>query len=118
MKLLERVTREGATPEISRPDPTKVVSGDPVHTTWSLEERSLEEKGGLYSGLWQTTPGKWRVAYAEWEYVYIHSGHSVLTDQQGQETHLRAGDSFIIRPGFEGTWECIETTLKDYVIVE
>jgi hypothetical protein len=30
--------------------------------------------------------------------------------------HLRAGDSWIIRPGFEGTWEVVETTLKDYVI--
>jgi hypothetical protein len=34
----------------------------------------------------------------------------------GTATHLRTGDSFIIRPGFEGTWEVLETTLKDYVI--
>lgn len=112
-KLVERVTREGTPPEVSRPDPAKVVAGDPVHTTWALEER-----GNIYSGLWQTTPGKWRIAYAEWEYVYIHSGHSILTDQHGVATHLKAGDSFIIRPGFDGTWECVETTLKDYVIVE
>jgi uncharacterized cupin superfamily protein len=29
---------------------------------------------------------------------------------------VRAGDSFVIRPGFRGTWEVLETTLKDYVI--
>jgi uncharacterized protein len=29
----------------------------------------------------------------------------------------RAGDSFVIRPGFRGVWEVIETTRKDYVIV-
>ncbi len=109
--LLQRVTREGCTPETERPAAEKVLSGDPVHTTWNLDEAD-----GLYCGLWQSTPGKWAVSYAEWEYVYIHSGHSILTDAQGVATHLRAGDSFIIRPGFAGTWEVIETTLKDYVI--
>lgn len=111
MNMIQRVTCEGRTPETDRPDPAKVLAGDPVHTTWNLEDRD-----GLYCGLWQSTPGKWRVAYAEWEYVYIHSGHSILTAADGTATHLRAGDSFIIRPGFEGTWEVVETTLKDYVI--
>ena len=112
MSLLVRVSRDGVEPLVERPDPAIVVSGDPVHTTWNLEE-----KGNLFSGMWQTTPGKWKVSYAEWEYVYIHQGHSVLTDAEGVETHLKAGDSFIIRPGFEGTWECVETTLKDFVIL-
>ena len=110
MPLLERVSKAGITPEISRP--STVISGDPVHSTWNQEER-----GTLYCGLWQSTPGKWAVSYAEWEYVYIHSGHSVLTDEAGAATHLKAGDSFIIRPGFRGTWEVVETTLKDYVIL-
>lgn len=112
MTHLFRVTREGAEPEISRPDPDKVLAGDPVHSTWNLEE-----SGTLYCGLWQSTPGKWRISYAEWEYVHILQGVSVLTDAGGQETVLRAGDSFVIRPGFEGTWEVLETTLKDYVIL-
>ena len=111
MSLLQRVARDGITPEVTRPEAAKVLAGDPVHSTWSLEEAD-----GLYCGLWQSTPGRWRVSYAEWEYVYIHEGHSVLTDAGGKATHLRAGDSWIIRPGFEGTWEVIETTLKDYVI--
>ena len=112
MNHLQRVTRDNVTPEISRPDAAKVLSGDPVHTTWSLEERDT-----LYAGLWQSTPGKWRVSYAEWEYVHILQGRSVLTDQHGTVTTLQAGDSYIIRPGFEGTWEVVETTLKDYVIL-
>jgi uncharacterized cupin superfamily protein len=29
---------------------------------------------------------------------------------------LRAGDRFVLEPGFEGTWEVAETTLKRYVI--
>lgn len=111
MSLIERVTRDGIKPEIARPDPSRVISGDPVHTTWNIEDRD-----GLYCGLWQSTPGKWTVNFTEWEYVHIHSGHSIVTDAAGRETHLRAGDSFFLRPGFQGTWEVVETTLKDYVI--
>lgn len=105
------ITRDGITPEVERPDPAKIVAGDPVHTTWNIEEED-----GLYCGLWQSTPGAWRVSYAEWEYVHILAGHSILTGTDGSVTHLRAGDSYIIRPGFQGVWEVVETTLKDYVI--
>ena len=111
MSLIERVARDGIPPEVDRPDPSRVIFGDPVHTTWNIEDRD-----GLYCGLWQSTPGKWRVNFTEWEYVHIHSGHSIVTDSAGVETHLRAGDSFFLRPGFQGTWEVVETTLKDYVI--
>lgn len=111
MALIERVTREATPPEVARPEPAKVVSGDPVHTTWNIEDRN-----GLYCGLWQSTPGAWRVNYAEWEYVRILTGYSILRGDDGSETHLRAGDSLIIRPGFAGVWDVVETTLKDYVI--
>lgn len=111
MTLIERLTHDGRKPAVTQPSPDRIVSGTPVRSTWNLEDYE-----GLSCGLWQSTPGKWRVSYAEWEYFHIHSGHSVLTDQQGHETHLRAGDSYIIRPGFQGTWEVVETTLKDYVI--
>lgn len=111
MTLIERITQHGIAPEVTRPAPDRVVSGDPVHSTWNVEDRD-----GIYCGQWQSTPGKWRISYTEWEYVYIRSGHSILTDATGHQTHLRAGDSCIIRPGFAGTWEVVETTLKDYVI--
>jgi uncharacterized cupin superfamily protein len=111
MPLVLRVIPEGISPEICRPDPDKVVSGDPVHSTWNIEELD-----GLFCGLWQSTPGAWRVRYDEWEYVHILQGVSVLTDASGGSTTLRAGDSWIIRPGFEGVWQVLETTLKEYVI--
>ncbi|MFN3823449.1 MAG: cupin domain-containing protein [Pseudorhodobacter sp.] len=109
--LILRLDRNAVVPEVERPAAERLIAGDPVHTSWNLEDRD-----GLYCGLWQSTPGKWRVSYAEWEYIRILEGVSVLTDAEGQETRLQAGDSWIIRPGFEGTWEVIETTLKDYVI--
>jgi uncharacterized protein len=111
MSNLARVAREGIVPVVERPDPAKVIAGDPVHTTWNIEDDN-----GLYCGLWQSTPGKWRVDFTEWEYVHIHSGVNVLTGEDGSVVTLRAGDSHIIRVGFRGTWEVLETTLKDYVI--
>jgi hypothetical protein len=111
MSTLQRVARDGITPVIERPDPARVVKGDPVHTTWNIDE-----KDGLFCGLWQSTPGAWRGHWDDWEYVRILSGHSILHADDGTVTHLRAGDSYILRPGFSGVWEVVETTLKDYVI--
>lgn len=109
--LIERVDQSAVEPEVERPNPEKVVSGNPVHTTWNIEDDD-----GLYCGIWQSTPGAWQVEYTEWEYIRILSGHSVLRGDDGTKTELKAGDSFIIRPGFKGVWEVVETTVKDYVI--
>ncbi|MDN5786658.1 cupin domain-containing protein [Pseudorhodobacter sp.] len=106
------LSRDGITPEITAPEHEKLIAGDPVHTTWNAEDRD-----GIYCGIWQSTPGKWRISYAEWEYMRILEGVSVVTNENGVAKTLRAGDSWIIRPGFEGTWEVLETTVKDYVIV-
>lgn len=112
MPLL-RLTPSAATPTRDRPAGEKVVSGDPQFTTWNVEDRD-----GLYCGIWESTPGKWRIDYDEWEYCRILSGRSIITDDAtGQAHRLTAGDSFILRPGFTGSWEVIETTRKDYVIL-
>jgi uncharacterized cupin superfamily protein len=110
-KMLITLALDAQAPEISRPDPGKVTSGAPVHRTWNHFE-----KDGLFCGIWQSTPGAWRVAYDEFEYINILSGHSVLRSDDGGETVLKAGTRCIIPPGFSGVWEVIETTTKDYVI--
>lgn len=92
------VARATTPAETSRPDSAKIIAGDPVHTTWNVEER-----GNIFAGIWHSTPGKWRVSYAEWEYFRLLEGVSVITDADGHATTLRAGDAFIIRPGFVGT---------------
>jgi len=111
MFALSRLTRPDSNPEISRPDPAKLIAGDPEHRTWNVEDRDT-----LYCGLWQSTPGIWAIAYEEWEYCHILEGVSIITDAAGTAQTFRAGDSFIIRPGFVGTWNVTETTLKEYVI--
>lgn len=101
-----------AIPEPGAPAPDRIVAGNPTFRSWDIEQH-----GHTYAGIWEATPGAWRVAYDEWEYCRILAGHSILTAEDGTAHHLRAGDSFVIRPGFRGVWEVIETTRKDYVIV-
>lgn len=102
----------GVEPETGTPAADRLISGAPTFRTWSLDEAD----GRLYAGIWEATPGKWRIAYDEWEYFHILSGYSIVTSEDGETFHLRAGDRLILRPGFKGTWEVIETTRKDYVI--
>ncbi|KRB53227.1 cupin [Rhizobium sp. Root708] len=99
-------------PEFGAPAADRIISGDPQFRTWNFDEAD----GGIYSGIWEATPGKWRIVYDEWEYFNVLSGYSIVTEEGGEPVHLREGDRMILKPGFKGTWEVIETTRKDYVI--
>lgn len=98
--------------ETSRPEPAKLLAGDPVHSTWLLEDRAP-----LYAGVWRSSPGKWRVEYDEWEYFNVLSGRGTLTDAEGRITPLLPGSRHIIRPGFCGIFEVVEDLTKDFVIL-
>ena len=112
LPLHQSLTHDRAPDETTRPDPAKVIHGDPVHTTWLLEDRAP-----LFAGIWHSTPGKWHVSYDEWEYFNILSGSGVLTDALGTATLLEPGGRHIIRPGFSGTFEVITELTKDFVIL-
>jgi uncharacterized protein len=107
-----RFDTETSAPEIGAPAADRIIAGDPIFRTWSLDEAD----GGLYAGIWEATPGKWRIVYEEWEYFSVLSGYSVVTSDGGEVFHLRAGDRMVLKPGFAGTWEVVETTRKDYVV--
>jgi uncharacterized cupin superfamily protein len=99
-------------PQLGAPAADRLISGNPKFRTWNFEDRD----GNLFAGVWESTPGKWQVVYDEWEFCHILAGASVLSEEGGETRTVKAGDSFIIRPGFRGTWEVIETTRKEYVI--
>ena len=84
----------GIGPERSAPPADRVISGEPRFTTWNVEERD-----GL-----------------EWEFCHILAGVSVIEEDGGAARIVRPGDSFLLRPGFTGSWEVVETTRKAYVI--
>ncbi len=112
MSLFLAIGIAGVEPELGAPSPDRVIAGDPRFKTWNLEEAD----GGVYAGLWEATPGKWRISYDEWEFCHIISGVSVITEDGGDARTVRSGSSFVLKPGFKGIWEVLETTRKEYVI--
>lgn len=99
-------------PEIGAPAPDRLIAGNPTFRTWNAEEAD----GGVYAGVWEATPGKWRIEYDEWEFCHILTGLSVIESDDGETRIVKPGDSFVLRPGFKGSWEVIETTSKEHVI--
>lgn len=111
VSLFERINTE-LEPELDKPAPEKVISGDPSFKTWNCEETD----DGIYAGIWEATPGKWHVQYDEWEFCHILSGVSIIHEANGTQHRLEAGDSFVLRRGLKAIWEVVETTRKEYVI--
>lgn len=109
---LAKIDIAGVEPEEGAPAPDRLISGEPRFRTWNVEEA----EGGLYAGLWEATPGKWRIEYDEWELCHILEGVSIIAEDGGEARTVRAGDSFVLKPGFKGSWEVVETTRKEYVI--
>ena len=107
-----KIDTTAATAEQGGPAEGRLIAGEPRFNTWNVEEA----EGGLYAGIWEATPGKWRIEYDEWEFCHILSGVSIIAEEGGEARTVRAGDSFVLRPGFKGSWEVVETTRKEYVI--
>lgn len=98
---------------LKEPGKDVLIKGNPQFKTWVLN--SLSNKAT--SGIWESTPGKWKFANSHWEYCRILSGISIISEDNGKCFTVKAGDSFILEPGFSGTWEVIETTRKDFVAI-
>jgi uncharacterized cupin superfamily protein len=107
------IVETGVAPERSAPPPERILRGQPEFETWSSYESA---DGKSFAGVWRATPGKWRIYYDEWEYCDFLEGVSVVAADDGQSWILKAGDRFVIEPGFAGSWEVLETTVKRYVI--
>jgi uncharacterized cupin superfamily protein len=103
------------TPELSSAAPDRLVEGNPSYKTW---EKDVVNGGHIRSGVWEATPGATRsIKGTTWEFCHVLSGVVELTEDGGEPRRLVAGDTFIMRPGFVGTWRTIKTVRKLWVIV-
>ena len=112
---IDHVVRFRPEPEAVRARPGTVLSGDPEQ---SVRNVYTDPSGAFSAGIWESTPGKWPVAYTEEEFCLLLTGTVVLTDEQGQAETFLAGDAFIIRAGFRGSWETVEFVRKYYAVYE
>lgn len=103
-----------ADPLVGGPAPGMVLEGDPVFRTWELDR---DEAGRITSGIWEATPGSWRSRKnGAWELATILSGVAEIAHKDEAPRRLEPGDSFVLRPDFDGTWKVIETVRKAWVI--
>ncbi|OWJ67741.1 cupin domain-containing protein [Inquilinus limosus] len=98
-----------------RPDPAKVLAGDPVQTVRNFYD---DPSGQFSSGIWEGAIGAWRVTYTEEEFCHLLSGTVELADESGGIRRFEAGASFVIPAGFTGTWANVTSARKLYVIYE
>ena len=102
--------------EISKARQEMLLAGDPTFTTWNQDE---SRNGQVLTGIWQATPGMTKSIKGErFEFCTILEGVVELTEDGGQTVVYRAGDSFVMKPGFVRIWKTVETLRKIYVVVD
>lgn len=105
----------GLAPETGAPDPARIVSGQPQNRVWNLY---ASPDGKFFSGIWESEPGAWRIAYTEHEFCHILEGESRIVEDGGKTMTVKPGDAFVIPAGFTGIWEVVTRTRKHYAIYE
>jgi uncharacterized protein len=99
----------------SRPAPERLLAGDPQHT---VRNYFSDATGQFFAGIWQSSPGRWRVRYTENEFCHLLSGRVRIEDEHAGAWLFQTGDTFVIPAGFTGTWQVLEPTSKLYVVFE
>jgi uncharacterized cupin superfamily protein len=115
-RIIVMKTQGADAPEAERglPAAEVLLAGEYRTTTYN---HWTGEDGRLYCGIWESSPGKVKVDYSEWEFCHFIEGEAVLTNDKGESWRLKKGDGFIIPPGFKGTWETVKPVRKHYVIL-
>jgi uncharacterized cupin superfamily protein len=102
-------------PRVSGPLAERLISGNPSFKTWAQDVTRGET---IHSGIWEATPGETRSIKGDtFEFCHVLSGLIELTPDGGEPVVYKAGDSFVMKPGFVGIWKTIETVRKIYVTV-
>lgn len=116
MTLLKTIPDQPASePVHSLPAPDRLIAGSPAYNTWALD--AVPDRG-IETGVWEATPGETRsIKGHTYEFCHILSGLVELTPEEGTPVIYRAGDSFVMKPGFVGIWKTIETVRKIYVTI-
>lgn len=103
------------TPKESVALPERLISGNPQFKTWAQDEA---RDGMIKTGVWEATAGVTHSIKGEsYEFCHLLAGVIELTPEGGETVTYRAGDSFVMKPGFVGVWNTIETVRKIYVII-
>ena len=93
----------------------RLVSGNPMQ---SVTNAYSDAGNAFHCGAWEGGVGAWRVAYTEHEFCHLLAGRVRLRGDDGSDTTVVAGDSFVIPAGFAGIWEVLEPARKLYAVYQ
>lgn len=100
-------------PREYRPPADRVLEGDIVCRNWDVDSA---KDGKVRAGVFESTPGTNRSIKGEtWEFCLILSGVAEITEDGHPPATYKAGDCFIMKPGYIGTWRTLETVRKVWV---
>lgn len=116
MSFLETIDQNPSfAPKESAALPERLISGDPQFKSWPQDS---DKNGRVNSGVWEATPGITHSIKGDvYEFCYLLAGKIKLTPKDGEPVTYVAGDTFVLKPGWVGVWETIETVRKVYVTV-
>ncbi len=99
--------------------PERLLEGAPFYKTWELDTALAEAArwGKIRTGIWESTAGKTISIKGEtFEFCHILSGRCEIRENGGETHVFGSGDSFVMKPGFTGSWNTLETVKKIFVI--
>lgn len=116
MSLLKTIDTDPTfAPRESKALPERLIAGDPAFKTWA-QDVSMDDL--VHTGVWEATPGETHsIKGSTFEFCQILSGVIELIPDGGDAVTYKAGDNFVMKPGFVGIWKTIETVRKIYVSV-
>lgn len=118
-KLVPVETAPTFSPKEATAAPDRLIEGAPAYKTWELDTALAEAAkwGKIRTGVWEATEGKTISIKGEtFEFCHILSGRCEIAEDGGESHVFGPGDSFVMRPGFTGTWNTLETVRKIFVI--
>ncbi len=97
-----------------RPSPDRLIEGDPVTTTWLMEDQAAQ------AGIWAATEGAQRMERGDttWELFTILDGEVEIAEDGGAPQRFGPGDTVIVKPGFQGIWRTLHPVKKSFVTLE
>jgi uncharacterized cupin superfamily protein len=79
---------------VNRPAADRLLDGTPEET---VRNYFTDRGGRFFAGIWESTPGRWRVRYTENEFCHMTRGRVRIADASGRQWTFKAGDTSGLR---------------------
>ena len=103
-----------ATLELEESNPVAVPLGEPVAVT---SVTSVERSDGVETGIWECTPGRWRLSIPRDELCHFLEGDATYRHDNGEVIEIRPHTLVLFPAGWTGECEVRETLRNTYMLV-